>query len=316
MKKLLMLLLIITSFQFVYSQRVPKKVFELKENKNFISLTYNSGVASGFYDLNGKFVTSLWDSTSFKDTITNEPIHREYIFELQSYGIELGFNYNVADEFNITADIPITSYSLNERYVSKFIYDSLGYLLGNLPKMNKADFSRTRVDYFGLGANYKGSSDDLRYGANFQLRIPSSFESGQFDSSDTFLSDGAFAILVGGNIGYRMDKLTFDLASNYFFRTEDFKDQINSVFSVSFSGVEGTYIKGVVEYNKSMESFDNTPLLDYHREVVQDDYLAVGVGFKMLLGQDLSGEVNYRVKVSGTNSLNYNTFRITLGYSF
>ncbi len=316
MKKIIYLILLVISIQLLYSQRVPKKVFDIAEKKSFVSLAYYSGRASAFYDLNGNFITSMWDSTTFVDTVTKLPIPREYIFEFQRYGIELGFNYNLTDKFNLTAEIPISSYSINERFVTKFIYDSLGYLKGNIPRQNKADFDRTRIDYFGIGANYAENSEDFIYGANVQVRIPSGFESGQFDSNDLFLSDGAFAFIVGAKVGYRINKLTLGLESDLYLRTEDFKNQLKSAFSLTFRGVEGTHIQGIIEHNKSLASFENTALLDYHREILQEDYLAVGVSFKMLFGENLTGEVDYRIRVLGTNSLNFNTFKIILGYEF
>ncbi len=316
MKKFIVLILIICSSVVSFSQRRPKEPTKLKTYDHSISFSYQSGSASGFYDLNGGFITTIWDSTTFYDTVNKEFIHREFIFELQKTTFELAFNYKLAPNIYLKSELPFSIYNLSEKYLTKFIYDSLGRQIGSLSNAARESKTMNKIDYISVGGVFVYTLGNFNYAGSAELQIPFGGESGQLDSSISFLSDGAFATIFGAYAGYDFSKIKLGLAAKYYLRTEDFKNQIQGTFTINYESVEGTFIRGFIDIVRSTDSFENTKLLYYGKDVVQEDYIAFGFGSRLLLGSDYFAEFDYTVRTSGRNSLNYNNFRMIVGYSF
>ena len=173
-----------------------------------------------------------------------------------------------------------------------------------------------KIDYLSIGGEYIDSSGSLIYGGSASFQIPFGGQTGQLDSSITFLSDGAFASIFELFAGYELGKFKFDLSTKYHLRTEDFKNQVQATFVLSYESVEYTYIRGFVDVVRSTESYSNTKLLTYSKDVVQEDYIALGFGSRLLLGSDYFAEFDYIIRTSGKNCLNYNNFKISVGYAF
>ena len=316
MKKGVIFLLFLCITLTLNAQRRVIEPVKPKLYNHFISLNYQAGSASGFYDLSGGFITTMWDSTSFYDSVNKEFIHREYIFELQKTTFELAFGYSFLENTYFEASLPISWYNLSEKYLTKFIYDSLGRQIGSLSNASRESKSLNKIDYLSLGGKYLDTVGQLTYGGKVEVQIPFGTQTGQLDSSITFLSDGAFSTIFEAFAGYTLSKISFDVSAKYHLRTEDFKNQIQTTFYLSYQSVENTYIRGFVELVRSTESFDGVPLLSYYKDVVQEDYLAFGFGSKLLLGSDYFAEFDYIIRTSGRNSLNYNNFKIIVGYAF
>jgi hypothetical protein len=236
-----------------------------------------------------------------------------YTHDFKRTTIGLEFKYNFNRSLLFAAYMPLSFYSLNEKYFRDFY--GVRYTM--------ADLSKTRLDYLELAGRYNITKEKIISGLIAMVRIPSGFEKGQYhfvegDSTKgrPFLSDGAFEFLAGTNFGFRAEKISWENDVLFNYRAEDFRNQllVNSKFS--FSSVPNTKLSILALTKVAFANFDNARPIVPGEEILQENSFAAGAEFEFLFSEEMIGKINYNVTLLGRNTWNGGIFNIYLGFRF
>ncbi len=255
---------------------------------------------SSYYDLNKNVIVTNWfygqDANGALDSIRILFDYRNYIF---------GFNleYNILDNFKVYGSLPYAVYTLDE----KFKNEETGV------PVPKEFLSLSQPMYYKLGASYLYTLGGFYASGQLEALIPPGFHKGILDSTNKFLSDGAFQLLTGLNAGYDFKKYWLEASLLYFNRSEELVDQILYNFEGGISTVPDTYLWGDLYYMKSLESFANAVPFNVRKTPVQEEYLGLGFGFRIDFESNIHAEFNYKIKLDGKNTWKYGQFYLSAG---
>jgi len=185
------------------------KPFELK-------LTYSHQTTGKYYDYNKKshikLVDSLYspilDTVSIKTDSTKLVVDttgwnaRDYTFTYTKHTIQLDFSYNPNKYVKILATLPLSFYSLNEKWgILEVQNGSQSYYIDAQPK---ADYNLTKIDYFGLDCEAYAFNDKFILGLRGAVYIPFGGEKSVQNTLEyPFLSDGYLDVRSGPILGFR-----------------------------------------------------------------------------------------------------------------
>lgn len=315
MKKSIYYFLLILGIIFFPAQNTFSQKFNLQKEKKFeLGIHYQSYSASSYYNLNDSLNSSAIDTIKLYNEnggFIGDTVIR-YTFDFKRTTIGLEFKYNFDKNLLLYTYLPLSFYSLNE----KTFRDAYGV------RYNRLNLSKTRLDYLEFGTNYKITQDNIISGLIAKVRIPTSFQKGQYhnpliDSLDfNFLSDGAFEFLAGTSFGFKAQKFSFENEVLYNYRAEDFKDQLIINSALGFTTVPNTKLTLFGIFKVSLASFDNARPLIPNEEVIQENNFAAGAEFMIMPFEDIIGKINYHVTLFGKNTWNYGVFNIYVGYQF
>jgi hypothetical protein len=262
---------------------------------------YGGGTSSGnFYDLGGKQTSTLKD---FAGTDTAQ----DYTFDFEKIYIGIYGEYSVFDDLTVFGDLPITINSLSETYLS----DVSGF------RIPRGSWSLTHIEYYGLGARYLLYSRKAYCSAIVEAKLPPGYKRAILDtSSTTFLSDGAFELLGGFDIGFKTESMFLESAILYNYRAKQLVDQVIIHTEAGLTTVPGTKLAVTGDFVMSTGSYKTAIPLNPQRTVTQEDYFAVGFEFSIFFGESVFGEFGYNLRLSGKNSWALGTFRVGMGVLF
>lgn len=317
MKLLLLNLILFVSFIDLIAQsntynvpdREKKKIsnyrtfFDVKDYK--IGLSLSKVNASSYFDIDGNTVSTLID-TAYLDEYS-----RLYTIEFEKLTFDLFSTIKVTNNFLIQVHLPLSSYSLNEKYLE--IYDSVNNQI--LPKVDKANFSYFAADYLESKSLYKLTEGMVDLNLALTFKLPFGTENGVAVNTRDFWSDYAIELLPEINFGLNFEKFNVSMAVLYDYRTEDLKDLLISRLTLGLYSIPDTYIGANFEWANSLISFDNALPFNTRKEPSMENYLKSNVYFGILLSKELGVDFNYSITFFGKNSWNYFGYRLGVFYN-
>jgi len=270
-----------------------------------IGLSVSKLNSSSYFDIGGNTVTMFLDSSYLGK------YNRLYTIEFEKLTFDLFVKKKVTEDFLVEVKVPISSYSLNERYLE--IYDSIN--VQTIPREDKANLSLFIVDYVEAKGIYKllKGKFDLDFGLTF--RLPLGSENGVARNNMEFWSDNAIELLPEVKFGVNFEKFNFGLKVAYNYRTEDLKDRLITSFQAGLYSIPDSYITASFEWANSLTSFDNALPFDLRKEPNMEDYFDSNVLFGLLLSEDIGVDFSYKIRLLGKNSWNYFGYKIGVFYN-
>jgi len=317
MKLIIFFILILVNVVGMLAQsntyNVPKKEREkdqihntyLLDNDLKIGLSVSKINTSSYFDLEGNTVAMFLDSNYLGQ------YDRLYTISLEKLSFEIFAKKKISEDFLIEVKVPVSNYSLNERYLE--LYDSIN--IQTLPKEDKANFSLFIVDYLETRGIYKflKGQYDLDFGLTF--RLPFGSENGVARNSRDFWSDNAIELLPEVKFGVNFEKFNLALKVAYNYRTEDLKDRLITSFQAGLYSIPESYISANIEWANSLTSFDNALPFEVRKEPNMENYLETNILFGLFLSDDLGVDFSYKIRLLGKNSWNYFGYKIGVFYN-
>jgi hypothetical protein len=317
MKKTLIFIL----FQFV-SVNLYSQLYEIydKDTTNFeykyeIGLKYEKRAASSYYDKDGESVTELPDQGyQFRDELIGilpDDFTRNYSFTIDQHLVELSAKYHINDKWLSYLYLPFTYTTLEEEYVSQYYNtDSAFY---NFQNFDKNNYSLMQLEYIRLGTSYKLLDGNFNISGIAEVLVPAGFDNSIINDDNDFLSDNAFEVLTGIDIGLKGKKLSLNIASKYNYRGEELEDRIIFNANLSLSTVEQTAIMLLADYYKPFNVNDEIEF-DILETPLQEEILDLGVGFWIIFEDKYVTEFQYKLRLAGVHTWQTNMFNAIVRY--
>jgi len=176
------------------------------------------------------------------------------------------------------------------------------------------DLSLFQPAYFGFGARYRLHSNKTYSAIILEGRIPPGFHNGLHDDENyNFLSDGAFEVSSGLILGAKFEKGWLESRVYYHYRTEEFKDLLVIHTQAGLSTVPGAKLMAFVEYAQCFGAYRDAVILDPKMTTLQENYLNLGLLFRLFVTDELYGEFSYQLTVLGKNTLNKGGYFFNIG---
>ncbi len=308
------------------SNTLPSKDF----NKPFdVKLTYSRQTTGKFYDYQGKSYLKLdeehyspkIDTISKKTDTTNLVLDtigwesRDYSFEYLKHSLQLDFIYNPNKYVKLEATLPLSFYSLEEKWGTLGILNGerITYAGGE----TKAKYNLTRLDYFGLNCEAFAYNNRLILGLRGAVYIPFGGDTSIQNTSEyPFLSDGFLDVRTGPIIGFRHKNIRFTTEILYNYRGEGPIDNLLINTNFAFSTVTDTEMKIMLLYAKSLEPYKEEYKFTTTRENIWEEYLDIGFEVKLKFTDNFNGYSGYRLRFYNKNNWNTGMFWLTGSYIF
>lgn len=275
--------------------------FLLPSGKGSVSIYGGSGSAEGYYNADGHQQRFDTLQTSFVAT---------------TFGITA--DYGVMDGLELNAELPFGYFRIHskERFPDRSIFAPV---------------------WLGLGGTYQITSGSVHTSVSTMLKIPPGFHQGIYDDPNhpTFLSDGYFQATTAAHVGVAMEETWLKGSVAYNWRDEEPLDEVIINAEVGFSRVEGTGVfvaaQGVLStgdvaaparafYAGAAGSTEAQQRIDggtgKFLTIDRENYLAISAGAFVSIGDDLSINGRYNVRLLGTNTLALQGAFLGLGYRF
>ena len=282
------------------------EMFFAQGTKNFqIGFGYGSG--KSLFDLKEKKIDKLhaYEVAGF-DSLA-------YHYELGSYLINFGFAYSITDRLSAGFSLPLAYNSLEETYDKN--NDNEYPLDSNKKPLTRKSHSLFQPDYYAISLKYELSKGTFYSSLLSELRVPPGFHYGVFDDKNyDFLSDGSLQFILGGNVGANLDGLRIGAKTMYYFRAEEFTDQLLATVELGLSTVEDTELSVFFTRVVSTESWRNVVVIDPRRSIIQEDISIFGVNFEMLVNNEYIFHFLYKLPLAGKNTLNVGGFYLEFSY--
>lgn len=291
-KKILILTLIICATDLTAEDRFkPAGTFGAYFTGEYIS-------SSSYYDNESDQIVKL--NYEYEDETL-----RQYTFDYHSYSFGLKAEYSILDEVAVFAKLPFIYHTLDERWASD--YD-------DVLRQDKAGYSHTRLDYFGLGARFKIFSFGLYSWSNIELKIPSGFHNGVLNDTDNnFWSDGALEFTPSLFLGYDFSKSWIEAGASYNFRDEELTDRILVRAEAGVKTVESSALYLTFDYASNIDMYDEELEFNIYKIPVQDEFMSFGGGIYILFDDVLETELSYKVDLKGKNSWSKGIVNLSVG---
>lgn len=292
------------------AQNLPLGNRQIRKEKQWkIGLSVGSHTASRYYDKNGNEKTRLTDSISVKiedpdvSIDTTLDIEREYTFEFKKFTIALIGEYYPDDNLQLHGEVPISFYSLDERFTQKNVQieDAGVTRTYKLDQAGRTDLTRTRVDYINIGAQYRYFESIISLTALADVYIPTSFERGQFRPQDELLSDGTFSYSAGTRLSLDLEKANISSSVLYNGRGEDFEDRLIIAGKLALRTVASTELAVIGTYYLPVEDIILAPEYKLRHEEIFGEALTVGINFAIVYDENYFGEFGYTLTALGKN---------------
>lgn len=291
MKKIILFIVLALNFLHISKADTPFR------EKGTILIEVFGGYSNGasYYDLKSEKIVQLVETVDDQDLVYNFEFSR---FRFGVYG-----EYSLSDDFAVFGRVPVSRYSLTERYSDDTAPSN----------PVRAEYTLFQPDYFALGGKYKFYDKNSYAGAIFEGRIPPGFRRGIIDDPDyDYLSDGAFEVLVGFAAGMEMETSAIESRIVYNFRDEELSDQVIIDLEAALRTVEDTRFYGLARFVQSTEGFEDARPYDPRETPLQSNYIDAGLGFEIIVN-DLIAKTSYQVRLAGKNVPNYGYFSLSFG---
>ena len=278
----------------------------LQKDRLFIKVYGGACTAGSYYDTDGQLIAELRGSL----TEPGDTVQRRFINSEEFEGLLGGVygEYGLTDDLTLVLDVPVGSFQLLRKV------QILEQLPDNATNNYQADttFTRTSPSYYGIGARYRiTSSEKLQTMLSLSLHIPPGFSRPILNNPDhEFLSDGAFEVRGGIELGIPASFGWAAFTALYNWRDEELKDEAHFHAEIGFNKVENAFFKFHVDVLQSLSSFDNVEFTPRYT-LLQENYVSAGASFTLFLTPTWFADVDYSVRIIGANT--WNLSNVVLG---
>lgn len=302
---------------------------EKADNKFSVSLSYERSQASSWYDYETEQVESeLTDFSEYaridsskKDNDGNvlyDTTFRDYTSDFYRSTIKFGFSWQPVEKIRLNATVPLSFFKEVEEYDQLVLYDDTGMnpiIVGGEPKEKN---NRTRIDYIGLSAEtFAIKNKKVALGGLFEVRIPTGGDNSVLDNPEgEFLSDGYFAANAGLISEFYGKITSFRTMVVYNYRGEEFSDRLIFQARASFSTVQNTAFRILVNYAHSIEEYKEEFRFAPKKEELWSHRLELGVDFKIDIFEHYSANAGYLLNMWGLNGRSTGMYFMQVAYLF
>lgn len=265
--------------------------------------------AGSYYDKDGKLIAQ---QAPIETTEPGDSVRQRVVIS-DEFAAFLGGvygEYGITDDITAILDIPIGYFELTRKA-------DVHTLSGNDLKREGHDtiYSITSPVYVGIGARYKVSSTEkMTASLAAMLKIPPGFSKPiRNNPKYLFLSDGAFELRVGGEVGLPASFGWVGVSALYNWRDEELQDELLIHAEAGFNRVENAFFKLHLDVVQSLSSFGNDVEFVSRETQLQENYFAAGASFTLFLSQQWFVDADYSVRIFGANTWNLSTFTIGAG---
>lgn len=128
-----------------------------------------------------------------------------------------------------------------------------------------------------------------------------------------FLSDGAFEVRGGLELGFPASFGWAGISAMYNWRDEELKDELLIHAEAGFNKVENAFFKVHVDVVQSMSSFNDVEDFEPNQTQLQENYLAAGASFTLFFSKAWFVDIDYSVRVFGENTWNLSNIIVGTG---
>ncbi len=267
--------------------------------------------AGSYYDTEGDLIAD----NRFRLTEPADTVQRVVSITDEFDGIVGGLygEYGLTKDLTLTLDVPVAHITLRRK----------GQFTEQLPDNNfrsyRIDtlFTLTAPAYYGIGARYRiSASEKLHTSLVASFCIPPGFSSPIRNNPDSpFLSDGAFQVRAGLELGIPASFGWVALHALYNWRDEELKDEALFHAELGFNKVENAFFKFHMDVVQSMSSFSDVQFVQSETQL-QENYVSAGASFTMFLSKAWFADVDYSVRIFGVNTWNLSTVVVGTGLVF
>lgn len=273
---------------------------------------YESESASSYFDVGGEIRDRLE-----VDDVALEGIDY-FRFDYAETRLTARIFYKAFDNLELFCAAPIRISSLDEEYKARFadvdpetgeVYYSQYYTA------LVEEFSDSRVERISAGANFAAKSGANSTILSAEVRVPTGFhKSVLLDSTNEFLSDGAFEFLIGPTFVARIGEVQAFTSARYVWRGEELADMVSIFAGAGFSTVPDTRLSFYSNIGLSLKSFNQPIAFNARQTPAHFNYVDLGARFDMNLFESYAASFSYDVRLYGKNTFNSSIFSIALAY--
>jgi hypothetical protein len=244
-----------------------------------------------------------------------------YLFNLSKYTLDLAADFYLTDNLIISAGIPFSAIRYYEEYDSlqKALqwndntskYDTVSYR----QRTPGVEYSLFQSDYYTLGAKYVFYKKKGYAALSADMRIPHNFENYSLDTNNKdFVYGSSYNYLVGLIIGARFNLSYIETSFKYNNRAGDFTDQFIIKAEGAFSKVEETHLRFKALFVMNTGSMKNAIAFDPRKPTLSEEYIELGVDFRIALSANFYTEIGYTKVLYGKNTWNIGEFLVSAGF--
>jgi hypothetical protein len=282
-----------------------------------IGIKYEKRAASSFYDQNGNDISELDDpdypfNDILKDVLPDD-FMRQYTTDFDQHVLNVSAKYHINKKWNAYLSIPVVYTTIEEKYRTQtYNTDTTTF---QMPRFDKANFDLLQIEHFRIGTKYNLLDGFFKVNGVAELFIPAGFDNSILDDDNDILSDNAFEVLSGFELGLKGENLSLMLGSFYNWRDEELKDRIIFNANLSLTTVEETALMFLADYIMPF-SQDDSYMFDPRETPIQEEIFDMGMGFWIVFNKRYKAEFEYKVRLAGTHTWRRNMFNATINYRF
>jgi hypothetical protein len=279
--------------------------------------------AGSLFNIDGDHKPEYLDTIPARNQPTPDSIKMDAIrgiFNIKKYTAILGINYSITDKINCFLQIPLTHYTLSDKYEPTL--NSTGYKLDKFPAF---DFSLTQPEHYLIGGRYRIDSAKISPIVTAAVSIPPTFRNGyQNDTVRSFKLYNSYQFFLAGAGHLQFEKAWVEAEATLALRTGDFAHEFIGKLEGGFSTVPNTSMRGFIIWTQSLSNFDKarpiyqqiTTLLEYSPDIstYQENCLDVGAGFNANVINRISLDISYSIRLGLRNTFAWGSFLINMGY--
>ncbi len=276
----------------------------LTGNKGSINLLTSFGLKSSasYYAVNGNNVIELIDSNRIENNI--------YTFDLRNFIFDLGVRYSISDELQFQFDVPINYSNLKEVFLKDTNVESTSF--GR--RRTRADLSYVLPENYQFRILYHLLKGKVNTFVSAGLIIPPCFKNGKQNNGD-FLYFSSFQFPVGITSNFVLNDDWVEAGVAYFFRTDDFSDELKIHLEGGFSTVPDTKLIGMLDYLINIDNLDDNGIFNIRQNPFIENYLYLGAQFSIKLHKKIETSISYNVSILGKNSWSFGIFGFKADFS-
>lgn len=280
-----------------------------QKERLFLKAYGGVSTAGSFHDTEGKLIAEKRFDVQRPDDTVLTRVTETYDFT----GILGGVygEYGLTDDLTLLLDVPVGYFELTRKNLVARQFSE------NIVTREQIDTvkSITSVSYYGLGARYRiGQSDKITSSISAMVHVPPGFSSPIINNpAYPFLSDGAFEVRGGLELGFPASFGWAGISAMYNWRDEELKDELLIHAEAGFNKVENAFFKVHVDVVQSMSSFNDVEDFEPNQTQLQENYLAAGASFTLFFSKAWFVDIDYSVRVFGENTWNLSNIIVGTG---